>query len=47
VLTIITEWEQFRALDLDWLKRTMAGTVIVDLKNVYRPEELAKVDSGI
>jgi UDPglucose 6-dehydrogenase len=42
VLIIVTEWEQSRALDLDRLKRTMAGTVIVDFKNVYRPEALAK-----
>jgi UDPglucose 6-dehydrogenase len=41
-LVIVTEWEQFRALDLERLKRIMANPVIVDLKNVYRPDELAK-----
>jgi len=31
---------QFRALDLDRLKATMAQAVIVDLRNIYRPEEM-------
>ena len=37
-----TEWEQFRALDLSRLKREMAQTVIVDLRNIYRPDEMAE-----
>ena len=41
-LVIVTEWEQFRALDLDRLKREMACPVIVDLRNVYDPNELTK-----
>jgi len=41
-LVIITEWEQFRALDLGRLKATMAQPVVVDLRNVYPPEELRK-----
>ncbi len=41
-LVIVTEWEQFRALDLDRLKKIMARAVMVDLKNVYRPEEVAR-----
>jgi hypothetical protein len=39
-LVIVTEWEQFRALYLDRLKREMAGPVIVDLRNFYDPNEL-------
>ncbi|MBR0714072.1 UDP-glucose/GDP-mannose dehydrogenase family protein [Bradyrhizobium liaoningense] len=39
-LVIVTEWVQFRALDLDRLKQTMAQPVIVDLRNIYRPEEM-------
>ncbi|MFK4727649.1 UDPglucose 6-dehydrogenase [Bradyrhizobium niftali] len=39
-LVIVTEWVQFRALDLDRLKATMAQAVIVDLRNIYRPEEM-------
>jgi UDPglucose 6-dehydrogenase len=41
-LVIVTEWEQFRALDLDRLKRAMKAPVMVDLRNVYRPDEMAK-----
>lgn len=40
-LVIVTEWVQFRALDLVRLKATMKQPVIVDLRNVYRPEEMA------
>jgi UDPglucose 6-dehydrogenase len=41
-LVIVTEWEQFRALDKTRLKREMAQPVIVDLRNIYRPEEMAE-----
>ena len=46
-VVIATEWEQFRALDLARLKRVMARPVIVDLRNIYRPEEMKKADSAI
>ena len=36
-----TEWTQFRALDLARLKREMAQPVIVDLRNIYRPADMA------
>jgi UDPglucose 6-dehydrogenase len=39
-LVIVTEWEQFRALDLEHLRGLMACPVIVDLRNIYRPEEV-------
>jgi UDPglucose 6-dehydrogenase len=39
-LVIVTEWEQFRALDLDRLKRIMAKPIMIDLRNVYRPAEV-------
>lgn len=39
-LVIVTEWEQFRALDLNRLKREMASPVVVDLRNIYNPDEL-------
>jgi len=38
-LVIVTEWDEFRALDLDTLARSMRGKVLVDLRNVYDPEE--------
>ena len=39
-LVIVTEWVQFRALDLKRLKREMANPVIVDLRNIYRREDM-------
>jgi UDPglucose 6-dehydrogenase len=42
VLVIVTEWEQFRALDFSILKTVMARPVIVDLRNIYPPEEVAR-----
>jgi UDPglucose 6-dehydrogenase len=39
---IVTEWEQFRALDFARLKATMERPVLVDLRNVYRPDEVAR-----
>jgi UDPglucose 6-dehydrogenase len=41
-LVIVTEWEQFRALDFDRLKTIMAQPVLVDLRNVYRPDEISR-----
>src|SRR5246127_3306549 len=38
-LVIVTEWEQFRALDLRELSSLMASSVIVDLRNIYSPDE--------
>ncbi|MBB3948531.1 UDPglucose 6-dehydrogenase [Rhizobium skierniewicense] len=39
-VVIVTEWNQFRALDLDRLKSIMASPVLVDLRNIYRPDEV-------
>lgn len=39
-LVIVTEWEQFRALDLDRLKRVMTCPVMIDLRNIYRPQDV-------
>ena len=41
-VVIATEWEQFRALDLDRVRDLMACPVVVDLRNIYRPEDLAR-----
>jgi UDPglucose 6-dehydrogenase len=38
VLVILTEWNEFRALDLEAVKATMAGNAVVDLRNVLDPE---------
>jgi UDPglucose 6-dehydrogenase len=40
VVVILTEWDQFRALDLDRIKLLMNQPVMVDLRNVYRPDDL-------
>ena len=37
-VVIVTEWDAFRALDLKRLGRIMAQPVLVDLRNIYRPE---------
>ncbi len=42
-LVIVTEWEQFRALDLERIKQSMAAPVMVDLRNIYRPDEMAEL----
>jgi UDPglucose 6-dehydrogenase len=41
-LVIVTEWEEFRALDFARLKTAMARPIIVDLRNVYQPDEVTK-----
>jgi UDPglucose 6-dehydrogenase len=43
-LVIATEWEQFRALDLVRLKSVMAQPVIVDLRNIYRADEMQRAE---
>ena len=40
VVVILTEWNQFRALDLDRIKLLMRTPVMVDLRNVYRPDDM-------
>jgi UDPglucose 6-dehydrogenase len=41
VLVLITEWDVYRALDMDRIKAALVSPVIVDLRNVYVPAELA------
>lgn len=41
-LVIVTEWEQFRALDLKEIAAIMATPVIVDLRNIYSPDDVAR-----
>lgn len=40
-LVIVTEWNAFRALDLDRIKQALAMPVVVDLRNIYDPQEMA------
>ena len=41
-LVILTEWDQFRALDLDRVKLLMRNPVVIDLRNIYRPEDMLR-----
>jgi UDPglucose 6-dehydrogenase len=40
-MVLLTEWDQFRALDLDRIKAALRKPIVVDLRNVYKPEEMA------
>ncbi|CDZ42813.1 UDP-glucose/GDP-mannose dehydrogenase family protein [Neorhizobium galegae] len=40
VAVLVTEWNEFRALDLERLKSVMKSPVLVDLRNVYRAREV-------
>lgn len=42
VLVIVTEWDAFRALDLDRVKAAMKHPTVVDLRNIYRPDDMRK-----
>jgi UDPglucose 6-dehydrogenase len=39
VVLVLTEWNEFRAIDLEGLRRVMGGDLLVDTRNVFRPEE--------
>jgi UDPglucose 6-dehydrogenase len=43
VLAIVTEWNEFRALDLERIRDSMKQSILVDLRNIYRPDEVARV----
>jgi UDPglucose 6-dehydrogenase len=40
VVAILTEWNEFRALDMDRIKEVMKAPVMVDLRNVYNPADM-------
>lgn len=42
-LVLITEWNEFRALDLDRVKSLLKHPALVDLRNVYAPDEMAEL----
>ncbi|OWV76532.1 UDP-glucose 6-dehydrogenase [Rhizobium sp. R634] len=41
-IVIVTEWNQFRALDFNRLKQSMRSPILVDLRNIYRSDEIRK-----
>ncbi|GIX19593.1 MAG: hypothetical protein KatS3mg120_1269 [Erythrobacter sp.] len=40
VVVIVTEWDAFRALDLNRVKQLAKAPVMVDLRNIYKPEDM-------
>lgn len=40
-LVIVTEWDAYRALDLSRLKQELKSPLVVDLRNIYNPEEMS------
>jgi UDPglucose 6-dehydrogenase len=43
LVVVLTEWNEFRALDLGTLKARMRGNVLVDLRNIYLPAQARSV----
>jgi UDPglucose 6-dehydrogenase len=43
VLILVTEWNEFRKLDLVKIRRVMRRRAIVDLRNVYEPETVRRL----
>jgi UDPglucose 6-dehydrogenase len=41
-MVILTEWDQFRALDLSRVRRALKGPVVIDLRNIYKPADMAE-----
>jgi UDPglucose 6-dehydrogenase len=41
-LVIVTEWDAFRALDLERVRTVLKSPVIVDLRNIYRPDDMER-----
>jgi UDPglucose 6-dehydrogenase len=42
-LILMTEWNQYRALDFDRIKSLMKELLFIDLRNVYEPEALKEL----
>jgi UDPglucose 6-dehydrogenase len=40
-VTILTEWNEFRALDLKRARELLKQPVMIDLRNIYKPAEMA------
>jgi len=41
-MVLVTEWNQFRMLDLERVRKLLRRAVVVDLRNVYKPEQLRR-----
>jgi UDPglucose 6-dehydrogenase len=42
-LVVMTEWSMFRGLDLARIRSLLGRPIVVDLRNIYRPQEMAKL----
>jgi UDPglucose 6-dehydrogenase len=40
-IVIVTEWNEFRVLDLPRVRKLMRAPLIIDLRNIYNPVEMA------
>ena len=43
-MVIVTEWDQFRALDMDRVRSLMKTNTVIDLRNIYSPADMADKD---
>lgn len=41
-VALVTEWDEFRALDIERMKSVMKSPVMIDFRNVYRPAQMAE-----
>lgn len=41
-LVLMTEWNEYRSLDFEKVKKNMRGNIFIDLRNVYEPEHIRK-----
>jgi UDPglucose 6-dehydrogenase len=41
-LVLLTEWNEFRALDLERVKNLLRSPVVIDLRNIYQPQEMTE-----
>ena len=44
-LVLITEWNEFRGLDLGRVKSLLRQPLVIDLRNIYKPEEM--IEAGL
>ena len=42
-LILLTEWNEFRGLDLGRVRDLLASPLVIDLRNIYQPQEMAAV----
>ena len=45
-LVVVTEWNEFRKLDMETIKGCLKNPVVIDLRNVYEPEEMKRLGFG-